>query len=176
MTAGRNVNTTSINWGTPSKYVDLVKRFYGGEIDLDPCSNHESIVGAKVEFVYPQKDGLEELWNYNNIYVNPPYGRCKETKTSIKDWFKRCYESNSIYNSEVIALVPVATNTSHWKEYVFSKAKAICFLYDTRLKFRISGNENNKGCPMACCFIYWGEDFEKFKMLFKEHGYIVKIE
>ena len=67
-------------------------------------------------------------------------------------------------------LVPVATNTSHWKEYVWNKATAICFLYDTRLKFRINGNENNKGCPMACCFIYYGQDKDRFTEVFSECG------
>ena len=49
--------TKSLSWGTPKKYVDLVKSFFGGEISLDPCSNEYSIVGANTEFILPT-DGL----------------------------------------------------------------------------------------------------------------------
>jgi hypothetical protein len=69
----------------------------------------------------------------------------------------------------------VATNTSHWKEYIFGKAVAICFLADTRLKFRINGSEDNKGCPVACCMVYWGNDYERFKDIFSKYGYVVKV-
>lgn len=69
----------------------------------------------------------------------------------------------------------MATNTSHWKEYIFGKAMAVCFLADTRLKFRINGNEENKGCPVACCMVYWGKDFDKFKNIFKDYGAVVKL-
>ena len=44
MTAGRKVNTKSHHWGTPQKYVRAVKKVFGGEIQLDPCSNQYSIV------------------------------------------------------------------------------------------------------------------------------------
>lgn len=175
MTAGRTVNSGSIHWCTPEKYVKLINKFFNYNIELDPCSNEESIVNANTKFIYPFKNGLLEEWNYHNIYVNPPYGRCKDTNTSIKHWFKKCYESNNIYKSEIIALVPVATNTSHWKEYVYNKASSICFLYDTRLKFRINGDENNKGCPMACCIIYWGSDLDRFNKIFNKCGYCVNI-
>ena len=46
MTAGRKINSTSQNWGTPEKYVNAVRKFFGGHIDLDPCSNEHSIVHA----------------------------------------------------------------------------------------------------------------------------------
>ena len=44
MTAGRKVNTISQEWGTPEKYVSAVRDFFGGRIDLDPCSNEYSIL------------------------------------------------------------------------------------------------------------------------------------
>ena len=62
------------------------------------------------------------------------------------------------YNSEVIALVPVATNTLHWKMFVFGNATNICFFKDTRLKFFENGYISLKGAPMACALVYWGLD------------------
>jgi DNA N-6-adenine-methyltransferase (Dam) len=175
MSAGRTVNSQNQSWGTPIKYVRAVKRFFGGSISLDPCSNEYSIVKADVEFALPKIDGLKEEWKYPTIYVNPPYGSDRERGTTIKNWLIKCALSNEKYHSEVLALVPVATNTTHWKQNVFGKARAICFLYDTRLKFLENGLDVGKGAPMSCAMVYWGDDYEKFYDIFTEHGAVVDI-
>lgn len=176
MTAGRKVVGQSQDWGTPQKYVDAVKEFFCGAIHLDPCSNRYSIVNARVEYSLPKHDGLREKWNFPTIYVNPPYGIDREHGATIKDWLKKCEEAHRLYQSEVIALVPVATNTGHWKKYVYGKATAICFLYDTRLRFLVNGQDAGKGAPMSCAMIYWGRDFERFFQVFIRFGAVVNIE
>ncbi len=176
MTAGRKSVTDKKDWGTPQKYVVAVRLFFGGTIHLDPCSNHYSIVNARVEYCLPDHDGLLELWNYESIYVNPPYGADQERGTTIKDWLRNCEEANRIYNSEVIALIPVATNTGHWKKYIYGKATAICFLYDTRLKFLENGRNGGKGAPMSCAMIYWGRNYQTFFDIFIKFGAVVNIE
>lgn len=175
MSAGRSINTVSQSWGTPAKYVKAVKDFFGGDIDLDPCSNDYSIVKARVEFKLPTHDGLKQIWNYPTIYVNPPYGIDKERGTTIKNWLAKCAAAYNDFGSEVIALVPVAANTAHWKRYVFTKAKAICFLYDTRLRFLEKGKDTGKGAPMACAMVYWGNNYTLFYNTFIEHGAVVDI-
>ena len=175
MSAGRNVNTYSQSWGTPMKYVKAVKEVFGGYIELDPCSNQFSIVAANTEYALPKMDGLKESWNYSTIYVNPPYGIDQDRGTSIKQWLARCAHACEEYSSEVIALIPVATNTGHWKKYVFTQAKSVCFLYDTRLRFLENGQDIGKGAPMACAMIYWGNNPHKFYEVFIEHGAVVDI-
>ena len=175
MSAGRKINTLSQDWGTPRKYVEAVKEVFGGSIDLDPCSNKWSIVGARVEYHFPQQDGLRESWNYPRIYVNPPYGIDQERGTSIKNWLYRCALANSAHGSEVLALVPVATNTGHWKRYVFTKARAVCFLYDTRLRFLVNGKDGGKGAPMSCAMVYWGNNYERFQCVFRKFGAVVNL-
>ena len=175
MSAGRNINSLSQSWGTPKKYVDVVKTFFGGYIDLDPCSNKYSIVNAEIEYSLPDHDGLKESWNFQTIFVNPPYGIDKERGTSIKNWLAKCAYANEEHNSEVLALIPVAANTTHWKKYVFTQAKSICFLYDTRLKFLENGMDAGKGAPMACSMIYWGNNPQKFYDLFINYGAVVDI-
>ena len=162
MSAGRTINTLSQDWGTPQNYVRAVKEFFGGVVDLDPCSNRYSIVGAETEFTLPAHDGLKETWNFRRIYVNPPYGLDRKRGTGIKNWLYRCAQSHKDFGSEVLALVPVATNTGHWKKYVFGRARAVCFLYDTRLKFLVNGENGGKGAPMSCAMVYWGDDYEHF--------------
>ena len=84
MTAGRTVNSQSVNWCTPPKYVKAVRKVFGGRIALDPCSNEWSIVNAETEYRLPEHDGLRESWDFPTIYVNPPYGSDKERRTTIK--------------------------------------------------------------------------------------------
>jgi len=170
MTAGRYAITNTKDWCTPHKYISAVKDVFGGQIELDPCSNEYSIVKAKTEFQLPSQDGLSLDWNYKTIYVNPPYGNDKERGTTIRHWLLKIVETHEKYDSEIIALIPVATNTLHWKKYVYPKADAICFLYDTRLKFIIGYNENTKGAPMSCCCIYYGRNVRKFIEVFSRHG------
>jgi len=176
MTAGRSINSQNQDWGTPQKYIDTVREVFGGIIHLDPCSNRYSLVNALVEYCLPYNNGLVESWNFPTIYVNPPYGIDPERRTTIKDWLRKCEEAHRIYESEVLALVPVATNTGHWKKYVFGKATGICFLYDTRLRFLINGQDSGKGAPMSCAMIYWGKFFNKFSDLFIPFGAVVNLD
>ncbi|MCX7428466.1 MAG: DNA N-6-adenine-methyltransferase [Planctomycetia bacterium] len=175
MTAGRTVNSQSVNWCTPAKYVDAVRTVFGGRISLDPCSNRWSIVHAETEYRLPEKDGLKESWDHPTIYVNPPYGADKENGTTIKHWLFRCAHAHKNYGSAVLALVPVATNTSHWKQYVWGRATAVCFLYDTRLRFLVEGRDEGKGAPMSCAMIYWNKNINTFHDVFIEHGAVVDL-
>jgi len=175
MSAGRTINTLSQEWGTPHKYVDAVREFFDGTIDLDPCSNEFSIVHAVTEYRLPDQDGLRESWDFKKIYVNPPYGIDKIRGTKIKHWLYRCAEAHKTHGAEVLALVPVATNTGHWKNYVFGRATAISFLYDTRLRFLVDGRDEGKGAPMSCAMIYWGKQYEKFYDIFIQFGAIIDL-
>ncbi len=175
MTAGRTINTLSQHWGTPKKYIQAVKKVFGGSIDLDPCSNPYSLVEAKIEYSLPLKDGLKQSWDFPKIYVNPPYGIDQTRGTSIKHWLYRCAAAHRQHGSEVLALVPVATNTGHWKKYVFVQAAAVCYLYDTRLRFLIDGRDEGKGAPMACAMVYWGRDYDTFFGEFLQYGAVLDL-
>lgn len=176
MTAGRTTSSQSVDWGTPPHYVAAVKEVFGGEIDLDPCSNPWSVVGAKQAWMLPDHDGLKEDWQGKTIYVNPPYGSDRSRGTTIKHWLRKCAQAHQEHRSEVLALVPVATNTGHWKESVWGVATAVSFLYDTRLKFLENGNNRGKGAPMACAMIYWGSHYARFQDVFRAHGAVVDLE
>lgn len=168
MSAGRSPVAGKKDWNTPPKYVQPIKQFFGG-IDLDPCSNSTSIVEARNEFCLPEKDGLIEDWDAKTVFVNPPYGR--SGGSSLYSWIKKSLIEYDKWKFEVIFLIPVATNTKHFKEIIFPQYNAICFLSDTRLRFLNNGVEDKKGAPMACCLVYKGERGEKFKEVFDEYGY-----
>jgi len=172
MSAGRKNNTKKKDWNTPPKYIVPIKKFFGGEIDLDPCSNEFSLVAAKENFIYPQNDGLKDSWDGYRIFINPPYGR--DGGKSLFHWFEKGLAEHQ-KGKEMIFLVPVATNTKHFKQIIFKHFAAICFLSDTRLKFYNEGLEDKKGAPMACCLCYLGYRVEEFKEAFREFGKVFCI-
>jgi hypothetical protein len=176
MTAGRNnAESLSQHWCTPPKYVDAIREFFSGAIALDPCSNKHSIVHAATEYSLPQSNGLASSWDYPTIFVNPPYGSDRERRTTIRDWLRKCSEAHARHGAEVLALVPVATNTRHWKLYVFGAATAVSFLYDTRLRFLVAGKDTGKGAPMSCAMVYWGPDYDRFEEVFIRFGAVVDV-
>jgi hypothetical protein len=174
MTAGRQPVTTTKDWCTPPEIVASTRAVFGGAIALDPCSNVFSLVEADVEYRLPEHDGLVESWDFPTIYVNPPYGSDAGRGTRIAHWFERVHEAAD-RGSEVIMLVPVATNTGHWKRHVYSVASAICFLYAPRLRFYINGVEDPKGAPMSCAVIYYGTDVAAFAAEFQRHGAVIPL-
>ncbi len=174
MSAGRKNIKNKTDWNTPPKYLSIVNKFFDNKIELDPCSNEHSLVLANKCVSLPE-DGLSIDWDYKTIFINPPYGRDSESKTSIYTWVEKAAKSNTEFSAEILMLIPVATNTRHFKEIIFKKFSGICFLNDTRLKFFNAGVEDKKGAPMACCICYIGENFEKFERLFAEYGKVFKI-
>jgi|SRR6185312_77813 len=169
MTINRESVSKNKDWNTPPEYIKLILNVFG-YIDLDPCSNDYSTVPATFHF-NKENNGLNKDWSFaRTIFVNPPYGRNLD-KTTIKDWINKCLEANNT-GSEVIALIPVATNTKHW-EIIFYSAAAICFIRTPRIKFYYNGEIVKKGAPMACAFIYWGNRPDRFRDNFSRLGKVI---
>ena len=174
MSAGRTVTSNSVDWNTPPHYVEAVRQVLG-DIELDPCTNEWSYVNASKNIILPD-DGLKADWNYRTIFVNPPYGRDPVRGTRILDWVRKTAEAHRDFGSEAIMLIPVATNTRHFKEIIFKDAETICFLADTRLRFHLDGKIHEKGAPMACCMVYFGKSPQRFRDVFSQHGTVLKIK
>lgn len=175
MSAGRKNTSEKKDWNTPPKLVEAIRTFYDGRIGLDPCSNEYSTVSAIREFSLPETDGLMEKWLDNTVFVNPPYGR-NGNGTSLYSWVSKAWDSCQKYSNEIIMLIPVATNTKHFKDIIFEYAKAICFLKDTRLRFWNEGVEDKKGAPMACCLVYFGNMDDEFLTHFSDFGKTLRID
>lgn len=172
MSINRKSITENKNWNTPAEYVELIRKFFGGEIQLDPCSNSTSLVRAKTEYF----DGaLQKDWNAKTIFINPPYGNDKQNKTRIFHWIEKAARTHAEFNNEIILLIPTATNTRHWQNIIFKSAQNICFLKVPRLKFGINGNFDNKGAPMAISIVYFGNRADKFRQIFSEVGFCVDL-
>ena len=89
--------------------------------------------------------------------------------TTIKTVGKMCLCLRRIQFTS-IGTVPIAANTAHWK-YVFTKAKSICFLYDTRLRFR-ERTRHRQGGANGLCNDLLGDNQKDFMryLLNTEHG------
>lgn len=170
MTAGRVSVSSNKSWDTPPTLWESVERLFGGPAGLDPCGSLSSVVVSERRYLLPDEDGLVLPWDAATIYCNPPYGRDRERGTTISDWLAKCSEASAA-GAEVVALIPVATNTGHWKRFVFGQA-SVCFLAEPRVKFWSGGAPIPKGAPMACAVVYWGNRRGDFAAEFGRHGYV----
>lgn len=142
----------SEHWNTSEDLLAVVREILG-EIDLDPCTNDGSTVGAHHTRTKAQ-DGLAVPWNSPEfarapgrpvrVFVNPPYGR------HLGDWFAHAVEA-AIQGAEVLLLVPARTDVEWWHRWV-AQADAVCF-WAGRITFA--------GAPAAAPFpsalIYYGQ-------------------
>jgi hypothetical protein len=132
----------------------------GDPVDLDPCSNNESIVRAKRKIILKPGDdplggGLVVPWNVRTVFVNPPYGE------NIQEWIKKIIVEHRLHGCEIIALLPAHVSAS-WFDMVVATSQA-CFFWgpgvgNRRVKFR--GNENSATFHSALA--YWGPNLPKF--------------
>lgn len=172
MTISRVSITENKEWYTPAALIQSVYHVFGGIPALDPCANNGSCVAASTRYTLQEgKDGLKESWNgFPTIYCNPPYGSDKDRGTTIADWLSKC-ASAAAEGSEVIALIPVAPNTRHWKDHVFPSCSRICFCKTSRFRF---DGVDQKGAPMAIAVVYWGtKNTLQFDAIFASWGAIV---
>lgn len=164
------------SWCTPEWILKICREALGVEqFDLDPCSNPTSVVNAKTEFRLPERNGLLESWDeYDTIFVNPPYGVAHVHKTTLLEYegvWSECPEKDEYYtssidqwidkcaatSSRIIALIPVTPETRAWRESIWDRATAICFL-NKRAKFidPKTGELCTQGFPKPQALIYWG--------------------
>lgn len=111
-------------WATPQNFFDKLNDEFN--FTLDPCATPEN---AKCKKFYTIKeDGLEQDWQGEAVFCNPPYGR------AVKNWVKKCHDEGQKPNTTVVMLIPARTDTTYFHEYIYHKAKEIRFIKG-RLKF-----------------------------------------
>ena len=112
-------------WATPQLFFDELNAKYN--FTLDPCADETN---HKCErFFTKQQNGLEQSWDGETVFCNPPYGR----KTTPL-WVKKCYTEVHDGNCPcVVALLPARTDTRWFHQYINHKAE-VDFIKG-RLKF-----------------------------------------
>lgn len=129
-------------WETPQEVFDHWDELF--EFDMDVAAsdkNHKC-----PNFITKENDALKSFWGRRN-FLNPPYGR-----GMILPFVKKAYEE-SLLGSLTVGLLPVATSTKWWTQYV-GKADYVYF-YPHRINFLREGVVV-KGVAFDPCIVIWG--------------------
>jgi hypothetical protein len=90
--------------------------------------------------------------------------------TDIADWTERCVFHHRQFGTEIISLLPAATDTKgHWQKLIFPTATKICFIAG-RICFLDENGEPGGPCPMAMALVYWGPHGSKFQQAAEKYG------
>ncbi len=150
---------------TPKDFLDKVRLFYGGAIDLDPCSNSKENPHTEALNNYTiEDDGLTKDW-FGRVFVNPPYSR-----GNLKFFVQKAIQQYDTFSDiEILLLVPYRTDT---KWYHSLRGYMRCYIKG-RLKFVNSKNKGNPA-PFPSAIFYLGNREEQFRQIFGEIGEILK--
>jgi hypothetical protein len=165
---------------TPDEVLAVVRAF--DTIDLDPCSNAQSIVGARVEWRLERgQDGLRKPWvGYGLVFVNWPY---EDGLT----WARKIANEARVHGAEIIGLGPARTDTEWFQDYIAKYADAMCF-WRGRIKFGagvpdvlqrslFAANDQphlkapESGAPFPSVLPYFGPRPDLFRHVFKDVGW-----
>lgn len=146
---------------TPADLLWRIVEFYGGMIDLDPCSNSHTEPNTPSSFQYTiEDDGLLQPW-FGNVFVNPPYGR------ALSAWAQALIDKRSEYD-QLLFLVPSRTDTK-WYEKLTPYPR---LNFRGRLRFLNEGNKGNPA-PFPSVLFYLGDHPYRFKSHFQDLGEII---
>lgn len=171
-------------WNTPKPVVDRLRLFDPRGVELDPCSNATSIVGARVEWrIERGEDGLALPWHsdYGPAFSNPPY-------EDLETWGRKMVMEGA-RGVEVIGLIPVRTDTKAFQRWLFQTCTAIHF-WAGRMKYTTGPKhtsqvqmfaglpelveeqeEGENVAPFPSCLPYWGTRPCAFLRAFKPTGW-----
>ena len=162
--AGHIQTAKNTVWRNPQSIIELVKEFFGGIIELDPCAsdNVEKHFALHNLYLANEDDGLTAQWRELKTYCNPPY-----TRTIKQKWIRKAFASTA----EVLMLIPATPGSRIWQEIVLPNAQ-ICFVKG-RIRFELDGEES-AGAPMDCAIVgFHIKDISKFKDVFSTIGTVL---
>jgi len=169
-------SSETAEWYTPAVYIEAVREVLGS-IDLDPasCAAANEWIQAKV-FYTEADDGLSKPWE-GRTFLNPPYGKTG-TKSNQEIWSSKLagfYEIGQVPSA--ILLTKSVPGYKWWNNLFESRFFPVCFCRERIrfLKLDENGNVVVEGQAKAGSnFWYFGEDVDKFEMVFSMFGRVVR--
>lgn len=163
---------------TPKKYINSVKKVFGGIIDLDPYSSiaANTRIGAKRIFTLEDpSEALNTIWE-GKVFCNPPYSRGHLPKIVHHMYMQDMNEVRTGKMSEGILLVHNWTERK-WFQKLLSEYP-VC-LTDHRIEYLRYNTLMKKFVKMknpenGSAFFYFGTEVETFYEEFRQYGTIVK--
>ena len=155
--------TRSVQWYTPPEVLDKVLTFFGGRVDLDPCSDSKAFPNVPcIRCFSSQDDGLSQIWAASTVFVNHPY---KDSKTWIP-YARKMYDEG--HSQEIVLLIKFDPST----KWFASLASFPLILIDHRLKFiRGTGTEPSASANFPSALVYMGDRVDAFITTFRSLGH-----
>lgn len=114
------------DWETPKYLFDELNKEFNFTVDVA-----SSDYNYKCEKHYTKKeDGLQQNWDNDIVWCNPPYGR------QIEKWVEKAFTSNAL----TVMLLPARTDTKWFHKYIYNQDCVNIRFIKGRLKF---GNAKN---------------------------------
>ena len=162
---------TKNSWCSPQVVIDALLEFNEGRpVELDPCSNPQSIVNANVEWFGPAENGTDGLitpWLVppgSLVFFNPPYDDKFLWMRKAHDEAKRLVAMDC----HIIGLLPADTDTDWFQRYATQAARR-CF-WRGRMRF-MGDREDPARFPNV--LPYWGTAVGRFQGVFSKLGWTV---
>ena len=127
-------------WATPQSFFDELNNEFGFELDV--FANIENAKCSK--FFTKETDGLQQNWDNQCCWMNPPYGR------EIKSWVKKASDARG---GVVVCLLPARTDTSWFHDFIYKKHNVEIRFVRGRLKF---GDATNSAPFPSMVVIFYG--------------------
>ena len=144
-------------WNTPTEIVDKVVKFFGGPVELDPCSNDRDNPNIPcIRCFTEEDDGLAHQWNANSVFVNHPYSDSKHWIPYARRQFD---EGNA---EEMILLIKLDISTKWFR----SIADLPWIAISKRLRF----GDSKSAAPFQSALIYLGKNPGRFHAVFGDLG------
>ena len=136
-------------WNSPVEIVDKVVEYFGGPVELDPCSNsHESPNVPCIRCFTEDDDGLSFQWNANSVFMNHPYS---DSKTWIP-YARQQFDEGNV--QELIMLIKLDISTRWYRSIADRPWIAI----NKRLRF----GDSTSAAPFQSALFYLGPDPGRF--------------
>ncbi len=163
----------SDSWCSPPEICDPLADFFGGPVDVDPCSNDRSIVQATLALT---RGGLVLPWKLprsrrgrGSAYMNEPYSKSS-------DWTDKALAELASGNvDELVRLTMTSTSARWWARMCTEPARNPRVMALKRIKFlRPPGLESpdpnralrRVGCRFEPALFYIGPNPDRFVKTF----------
>ena len=155
---------------TPPRALAPVRRYFGGQIPLDPATEPSNPTGA-FQFFTEKDNGLLQPW-LRPVFCNPPYGRV------LPDWCRK-FNVAASRGLEIIALLPCGSGrpgTRYWQDEILQPPLNVITYVRGRFSFLDITGKPQDGNNYPSQFLGFNVDVDRFLECFSPLGQSLRIE
>lgn len=162
------------NFNTPPELIEKISLLDDNGIGLDPCSNDNSMVGARFSFD-KASNGLNKSWRgHGLVFMNPPHSM---SPNNIEPWVEKAWTEfmmpsaldEALDDDQFVALIPAKPDTAWFHDHI-APMPMKCFLRG-RPKFWLNGEPTPGPGKFASMLVYAGTRPGRFMDVFDGMGW-----